>query len=366
MSQAVSAAYVRRTLHSLLANGSIGAIWWCHTDFTAPDRMPYRTNLMEYNGLGLHDVSGEPKPTAEEFRAFSRTLARLDVARLERLPARAAVLLPWNSEHHEEAFNAFVSAKRAGFDADLVTADAPLDAYRLLIVPAATGHSPFTQPQWEKIRALVAEGAVLYVSSAGASLPGLHEMAGIEVQFRHSVAGRREARAVAGRPGLPAGSVLAWEGSAPAAHRIAVTSGTVLAEAADGSPLLVEHRWQEGAVVFLAEPVERYLCGRSGVSAADETWRLYLSLKELAGIHAPIECDDACVEVGLLREGDSLLVVLVNHSEAGRSVRLAVDPAVSSLAGLEGREHPISAGTCALVLEPNVGLVLRAKIKGSA
>ncbi|NLC57358.1 MAG: cellulase family glycosylhydrolase [Armatimonadetes bacterium] len=360
MSREIAARYARRTLYSLLANGSIGAIWWCHTDFTVPDQMPYRTNLMEYYGLGLHDTSGEPKPTAEAFREFSGVLARLDTGRLERLPAQAAILLPWQSEHHEEAFNAFVLAKRAGFEADIVLPDQPLEAYRLLIVPVAMGHSHFTQPQWEKIRARVAAGATLYVSSGGASLPGLNEMAGLEVQYRRTVSGRREARVATERPGLEGDATLTWEAGASSSHVVCATTGTVVATGAEGAPLLVEHRWGEGVVAFLAEPVERYLCGRSGVSATDETWRLYRYLKALAGIRAPIECAHPNVEVGLLREGENRVVVLVNHSDSPVEAVLTVDPSVAGLADLDGRPAAVAAGTCTVELPANGGAVLRA------
>ncbi len=363
MSRAISAAYTRRTLHSLLANGSIGAIWWCHTDFTIPDQLPYRTNLMEYNGLGLHDTEGRPKPTAEAFRDFATTLSKLDSGRLSRLPARAAIVLPWRSEHNEEAFNAFVLAKRAGIDADIVGPDDPLEGYRLLIIPCAEGFSHFTQPQWERIRTRAAQGATLYVSTNGASLPDMDEMAGVEIQYRRTVAGRRECRVVTPRPGLEADTLLTWDGHAPAAHLVTVTTGTLIAEAADGSPLLVEKAWKQGKVVLLNEPVERYLCRKSGASVADETWRLYRYLKALAGIGYPLECTHPNVECGLLREGDGLLAVLVNHSAGQLAVEAQVlDPAILGLADVDGQEYPIREGRCALTLKANSGLVLRARM----
>ena len=121
MSRRVAADYTRRTLYSLLVNGSIGALWWCHTDFTVPERQPYRANLMEYFGLGLYDVEGKPKPVAEVFGEFGGVLKRLDTGALRKLPAQAAIVLPWRSEDHEVIFNAYALTRRAGIDADIVS-----------------------------------------------------------------------------------------------------------------------------------------------------------------------------------------------------------------------------------------------------
>jgi beta-galactosidase len=359
MSRRVAADYTRRTLYSLLANGSIGALWWCHTDFTVPERQPYRANLMEYFGLGLYDVEGQPKPVAGVFREFAGVLKRLDTGALRKVPAQAAIVLPWRSEDHEVIFNAYALTRRAGIDADIVSPDDPLTGYRLIIVPSAAGHSHFNQPQWECIRARVAEGATLYVSSAGAVLPGINEMAGIEVQYRQGVTGERLALVITRSEGLPPGHVLRWEGAAPLAPHIAVTDGTIIAESADGRAFLVEHRWQRGSVVFCAEPVERYLCGKPGVARHDETWRLYRYLKSVAGIRAVVEAEQPDVECGLLREGDRLLAVLVNHSEEPLEARLAVDGSIQALDDLDGRSFPAKSGTCRIPLEANGGLVLR-------
>ena len=116
-----------------------------------------------------------------------------------------------------------------------------------------------------------------------------------------------------------------------------------------------------GAVALLTEPIERYLCGKSGVSAADESWRLYRYLKELAGIRYPVECEHPNVERALLREGDGLLVVLVNHSAAPNEVELAVDSAIAGLDGLDGRPYHVAEGRCRVVLGANGGIVLRAQ-----
>ncbi|HEY3415340.1 MAG TPA: hypothetical protein VGM23_00525, partial [Armatimonadota bacterium] len=242
MSREIAAAYTRRTLYSLLANGSLGALWWCHTDFTIPERMPYRTNLMEYNGLGLHDIQGHPRPVAHVFTEFAQTLAKISEPCPVKLPAQAAIVLPWREEMPEEIFNAFVLTRRAGIDADIVSPDDPLEGYRLLILPAVSGHSPFTQPQWERIRARVAAGATLYISSAGGHLPGIDEMAGFTLHYRHAVDGERHCRIIADRPELETG-LLRWTGSCSTAPLIAATAGTVLALDSDEQPFLLENAW---------------------------------------------------------------------------------------------------------------------------
>ena len=200
-----------------------------------------------------------------------------------------------------------------------------------------------TSPAAVEKSARVAAGATP-TSLRAAPLPGLNEMAGLEVQYRRTVSGRREARVATERPGLEGDATLTWEAGASSSHVVCATTGTVVATGAEGAPLLVEHRWGEGVVAFLAEPVERYLCGRSGVSATDETWRLYRYLKALAGIRAPIECAHPNVEVGLLREGENRVVVLVNHSDSPVEAVLTVDPSVAGLADLDGRLP--AAGTC--------------------
>lgn len=359
MSREVAAAYTRRTLYSLLGNGSIGAVWWCHTDFTVADRMPYRTNLMEYDGLGMHDTAGQVKPVGRVFADFAATLAQLDTAHLAPLPAQAAIILPWLHEDNEEIFNAFVLARRAGLAVDIVSPDDPLSGYQLLIVPCAADHSHFTQPQWERIRARTAAGATLYVSSAGASLPGLNDMAGIELQYRRGVTGARLASIVAERPGLPAGFVLCWMGDTPKAPLVAPTEGVVIAVNAAGDPFIVEHGWQNGRVIWVGEPVERYLCGKSGLSVTDETWRIYRYLRDAAGIVAPVQSEQPNVECGLLQEGDQLLAVLTNHSAAPISASLTLAPPFTHLTRLDGQVFPATDGVCTVELAANAGMILR-------
>jgi beta-galactosidase len=360
MSPAISAAYCRRVLYSLLGNGSVGALWWCHTDFTCVDQLPYRATLMEQDGLGLFDASGIAKPVAQVFAEFSQVLSTIDTGSLERIPPQAAIVLPETEEHHEVTFNAFVLAKRAGFDIDIVSANDSLDSYRLLIVPSVEW-SPLTHPQWEKVKQRVSDGAALYVSTNGAQLPGMYAMAGCELQYKRGVKGEREARFCLANEVFKEGYVLRWNGEAKKSALVRVTTGTLIAKNSEGDPLLVEGSASGGTVVLATEPIEHYLCEKPGISPTDCTYKIYQYLAVCAGIDVPLRVDHPNVECSLLRENGRLIAVLTNHSSVEVYVPCQAHPPDMMWSTIKGDALSGVTGSFSVKIAANDGLILQTK-----
>jgi hypothetical protein len=120
------------------------------------------------------------------------------------------------------------------------------------------------------------------------------------------------------------------------------------------------HARKQSKVILATEPIERYLCGKPGISPRDASWRLYRYLKAAAGISYAVECDHPDVECCLLHEGERLMVVLVNHSDATVEAELRGSADVAVLTALDGQAHELINGVTWIALAANQGLVLRA------
>lgn len=58
-SEEEAAKFLRLRLYTLLNQGNLGCLWWCHTDFTYSDIAPYNYEMMENDGLGIFDRDAE-------------------------------------------------------------------------------------------------------------------------------------------------------------------------------------------------------------------------------------------------------------------------------------------------------------------
>lgn len=73
VSEEIEKEHIAMALNSLLANGSLGALYWCYSDFNLPNELPYSTSPFESH-LGLVDVDGKPGAVARELKGPNFTL----------------------------------------------------------------------------------------------------------------------------------------------------------------------------------------------------------------------------------------------------------------------------------------------------
>ncbi|HEY2745976.1 MAG TPA: beta-galactosidase trimerization domain-containing protein [Polyangia bacterium] len=331
--EAEHAGYVRESVLTSLAAGASGALVWCASDFdrnTLGLETPYSHHAFEL-GFGLLRADGSEKPVAGELRALRGLVDAIDFPSLTRPRARVAILasdwverefpFSWEdkSDLRRALLQSFVLAAQAGFDADVLGEDDPLEGYALVIVPST---QKLRVPTWHALEAAARAGATIYWSyfsgenefHQGAWCPNFTALTGLVHHLRY------------GCFDLP-GERLTWKGQAvlsvptgqqhhPAPQSLArlpiaaaAPGVESLAVDGDGNLALAEHRLGSGRVVFAAHPIERYLMARPDGSARD-AHRVYRLLADEAGLEPAYETRHPDVQARVLHAGADDLVIV--------------------------------------------------------
>jgi hypothetical protein len=308
-SRETAAKFLRLRLYSLLASGNPGCVWWCHTDFTCTDRIPYRWGEMEASGLGLFTTDSQVKPAGEEYRRFRPVIDAVG-GHLSPVRREAAILLPRHvARGWQRYFNAYILAKRAGFEVRYVNEDADLSPYRLVIAPCPEGTQPYAFRGWDNMRDFARRGGVVYLSFNGVYLREFGESFGIDLNYRRRKESQEAMHGLDAEWRLPGRAE--WE------LRFGLTEGRAVLTYPDGRPALVEHDYGQGKMVFFAEPAEVLLGDALHAYRNDQTHRVYDYLRRLAGIPMDVEVNDPEVQRTFHAINDSeAYVVLANHHPA--------------------------------------------------
>ena len=308
--------YLRTVLPSLLSNGSMGAVWWCHTDFTCDTDMPYAMGQMETNGLGLMRADGSAKPVAEQFHEFSTFCGDTDVDAWQRIDADAAIVLPNAVDGFDENFASFILTRQAGINADIRRPDADLGAYKLLLLPSVKGHNPFTIQQWRSICDAIENGATALMTFADGALRDFDTITGARVVLRrpHVTDSLTLSRSTCAGDEFP--ELLTCHSIDTPMVTIEPTTGKVLATFTDGSAAVVENAFGKGRMILACCPFELALAATTGGFDGDETYKLYDYARKTARIASPLEYDaSAWVERAFFTTENGVVAVLVNHSD---------------------------------------------------
>ncbi|MGH3322655.1 MAG: beta-mannosidase, partial [Streptosporangiaceae bacterium] len=345
--------YYRQVLHTSLLGGATGWLAWNNTDYDdlfAQD--PYRHHPFEMH-FGVTDAGGRPKAPLREMRAFASMVDAVDLARCEREPAEAAIVVPayletgypfTRPEDRTYVFDVLRQAYVAGREADLRArllreVDGLAGGAKLYISPST---KQLTGPSWHRLAELAAEGAVVYVSyGAGghgfqrgpwyADLDGLF---GVEHQLMYGLAERivddevRWSFAADFGP-IGVGTTLTFRAGGNEHSRsylpVEPTDAEVVAVDQHGRPALLRRAVGRGQVVLSTYPLEHMAAASPRVNPED-TWRVYDALADAAGVGRPVTVADPRVLVdGLVHVDGRRFVWLVSES----SEEVAVKPTVS-------------------------------------
>lgn len=328
VSDANAAHYYRQTLHQSLLGGATGWVAWNNTDFDdLVGQDPYRHHPFELH-FGLTTNDGTPKPTLHEMRAFGAVLDRVDVARCERWPASAVLVVAeaLESPHIVTDDRRFVAASLeqayvAAREADLPVAfvrerDGVEPGAALYVVPSA---KQLTGPTWLRLRQLAGSGATVYVSyTAGESSfqrgpwwTGTEALFGVRPDLVYGLNDPVDG-AVTITFDEDFGSIAAGESlrvqaaggdNARAYLPVVVTDGRVIAHDQHGRPAIVGKDYGPGTAVLATYPLEYFAAARGRVNPED-TWRLYDALAVHAGIERAVQVDDPRVVVDGLVHAD--------------------------------------------------------------
>jgi len=334
MSDERAADFLRLRLYSLLANNDLGCLWWCYSDFTRKEMIPYKWNQMESDGLGITDTAGTVKPTGLEYSKFRQVVDKVG-GRLPTTPRRAAIVIM--NKQRESLwplyFNTFVLCKQAGLEADFVFPTDDLDRYKLLICPSLITIRNYDVKSWRGIVEHTRKGGVLYVSSDGASLPDLTETFGIELlEKRPNPEGPNPILSATGCPAVLKG--FEYSPIVPPEWRLEVECrrARALLQTADGIPALTEFKCGTGTALHLTVPIETIMSQTKYALEDNPFYRLYDYLKGGSGTGQPLDIGEPLVERTYHRVSDSEgFWVLVNYQECEVRARVSTDLAVESI-----------------------------------
>ena len=333
MSDEAAADFLRLRLYSLLANSDLGCLWWCYSDFTRKEMIPYKWNQMESDGLGITDTAGNVKPTGLEYSKFRLVVDKVG-GRLPATSRRAAIVIM--NKPRESLwplyFNTFILCKQAGLEADFVYPTDDLAAYRLLLCPGVASVRNYDVKSWRRLVEHTKKGAVLYLSSDGASLPDMTETFGIDLrEKRPNPDGPGPILSAPGCPGVLEG----FEYSSPVPHEwrldIEGSGAKPLLQTADGSPALTEFKCGRGTALYLTVPVETLMAQTKYAFEGNPTYRIYDYLKGTSDTAQQIDIREPNVERTYHRVSDDQgYRVLVNYQEREVRARVETDLHVKS------------------------------------
>jgi len=390
------AQYERTALYSGFGAGANGFLLWCYTD-AAPaqyGKVPYSRSPNETQ-FGIVTWDRKERPAAKMLTAFSKTVSTLDLEGVEPAPAEAAILVPneWAKPYGDEShfgltgpeiapytsqdeggavvgqplpsnpvednarlvgawLSSYILSRRSVVKIAFPREYADWQKYSMLILA-----SPLTSTQtfmihvhsefWEKARSYVENGGVLYASLGGdAAIPEMEELFGARL-VDHLPVQQVTLKIVAPFGNLKPGETFTYAASSSAfdqwAATLKVQGGQVIAVDQNGKPALVAHQFGKGKTLLCAYPIESYLANLpSAFEGDDQTFRIYQSLEEWAGLKRLVWTDQPSVEAAALNGKDHGYIVLVNHSSQSKHVLLGSTLPIAALERIETRSgNPI-------------------------
>ncbi|MDD2707983.1 MAG: cellulase family glycosylhydrolase [Verrucomicrobiae bacterium] len=307
-SEEESAKFLRLRLYTLLAQGNLGCLWYCHSDFTCNHDFPYQSNMLETDCLGLFDGHGRAKPAAKEYQRFGRVLAAIG-GKLPVTEKMAVIIVPERAVSWLPYFNSYLLCQQAGMAADFAWEYDDLSRYQLAICPAVTATARFRSDGWENLVSFARNGGVLYLSYDDGSLLNFGEVFGLKISHGQ--------RRTAQNPVMGFDGRALYKGNAEWELDFSLTTGKPLLAYEDRKPCLIENSLGKGKTVFFAEPAEMSLAKTPHAYKNSGVHQIYDYLRNAAGIGEEIEINDPLVGQSLhfLDENRAFLVLVNYHRE---------------------------------------------------
>ena len=251
-SDEVSAQFMNLNLFSNWAYGSPGVLWWCAHEQNELTQPPYNWCMLERE-LGMLDKNRHPKAYFRKMTEFARWL---ETTGLEQDPPEtdSAILLTKHSDHWGLGYMTFVLAKQAGLEPEFVAPNHPIPKKKAYLLPSTEGSGCLYKAYYDQLKYYVAEGATLYLSNASAFFSEGEEFFGFGIHSTETKSDRSGTFALEGRD-LP----YQYEQR----RLLEPIDAKVIASDDKGNPLLLEHTYGKGKVVFLNFPMEKQMLSES-------------------------------------------------------------------------------------------------------
>lgn len=369
------AAYDRAQMYSGLGAGAIGVDLWCYTD-AAPEqfkKVPYLRTPQE-TGWGMTTWDRQDKPLAREFKKFSQTVGRVDLAGVTPAAPEIGIVIPdeWAKPHGDfshfgltgpaaipyvstndgdavagaskprdnganqvlmgSALISFILARQADLHADFPREYEDWQQRPMIFMPyPLTGTGDFLAHMhtdfYEKLKKYVEAGGFVYASVASDSgIPNMASLFGARLADR-IVSSEVTLKFVAPfgdfKPGdtlhytVPTASIESW------GALLDVSGGKVIAVDQDGRPALVTNVVGKGKTLLCAYPIEHYLATVPAVfDQPEETHRLYAAFRDWTEVKPMFRTDQPAIEISALKTEHRGYAVLVNHSATRQNVNI--------------------------------------------
>ncbi len=244
-SDEVSADFMRINLLSNWAQNSPGVLWWCAHEQSHLSKPPYNWCMLERE-LGMLDKDMQPKKYLLEMKHFASWLKETGLKQAQP-ETDSAILLTRNIDAWGIAYMSYVLAKQAGLEPEFVAPNTHLPKKKAYIMPSTTGDGCLYKEFYEELKENIYNGATLYLSNSNAFFTEFAEVFGLKVQYNERICG------ISGEFRLEGANIPYSYGQ----RRVMQPVGaTVLASDSLSAPLLTEHTYGKGKVIFLNFPME--------------------------------------------------------------------------------------------------------------
>ncbi len=244
-SDQVAGRYMNNLLWNSFAHDCRGMLWWCAFDQDQLEHTPYDWVGVERE-LGLVRTNREPKPALKAMGEFGRLLDRIGLRQLPAFRRDAVMILTQGQDCWLAAYSGFLMAKQAGFDLEFQTADQPLKPASLYLMPSINGLEVIPRHRYLELLAQVRAGATLLVTSDCATLQPYNQEFGFDIEYTADTVAPLTVKADG------------YEFRCPAARlqKLVARKAEVLAVDAEGSPIFTRNAYGDGALLYLAAPIE--------------------------------------------------------------------------------------------------------------
>ena len=361
VSEENAAHYYRQVLHNTLLAGATGWLAWNNADYDdLVDVEPYSHHPFEMH-FGLFDKRSRPKAQATEVQKFGRLLKQVDVARLSRPDAQAALVVSSYLEaqypftYPEDPGAVFTNTRQAYVatrEADLAVGvarelDGLPEDVSLYLLPSI---KQLTGPSWRTLRARAEAGATVYASAffgvhgtqRGLWWPDVDETFGVRRTTRYGLVDPVVEDTVTLRFEQDLGDIqtgeelvfpVAGTENSRAYLPVEPDGADVVAVDQHGRPTLLRYRTGQGSMVLATYAFEHFAAETPFVNP-EPTWRLYGALADEAGVERPVTVADPRVTAAeLVHEDGRRFVWLVSHAPEPVSVTPQVRGTLADLDG---------------------------------
>jgi endo-1,4-beta-mannosidase len=217
-------------------------------------------------------------------------------------------------------FEAYILAKEAHIELDLIREGVDLTSYKLIIIPSSL---VLRTSSWYALKRYVEQNGTIYFSYGGSCIgspnplgPFFNEIFGVQLQDR--IAPMPSERLMFSKDWMSLkGNKLEYPKTDGASClEVKPNKGHVIAYDSHKNPaIIVNEQKGKGTAMLVSHPIEFYLSVLPDAYLSDKTFLIYEALKKTAKLSCPISCNNPFIEVGWMEtdDKDEAVIILINH-----------------------------------------------------